>query len=82
MKLRANLVLIQVDKPKNQTDDGLYIEEEWKTLPTTGTVIEVGESVTFCRKGDSVEYERFGAIQSSHGEDFRLCREDGILAVL
>lgn len=82
MKLRSNLVLLKVDVPKNQTDDGLFIEEEWKTLPTTGTVITVGEAVTFCKEGDSIEYERFGAIQSSQGEDYRICREDGILAVL
>lgn len=45
-------------------------------------MILVGEAVTFCKENDKVEYERFGAIQSSQGEDYRICREDGILAVL
>ncbi len=81
MKLNKNLVLIKIDKPESQID-GLYIEEEWKTLPSTGTVEVVGDNVSFCTEGDRVEYERYGAIQSSFGEDYRICREDGILAVL
>lgn len=83
MKIRANLVLIRVDQPKDrETPNGPFVQEEWKQLPPTGVVEAVGEAITFAKAGDRVEFERFSAITPSWDKNLRLCRDEAILAVL
>lgn len=81
MKPNSLIVLIQVDPPKTQDDSGVYIQEEWKTKPPTGTVTAVGADVTFCKVGDHVFFERYSSIDTPFGEDIRASREDQILVV-
>lgn len=82
MKLNQHLVLVRVDKPVEQDAKGIFIQEEWKRVPQTGVVEAVANDVTFCKKGDKVEFERYSAIEFSTDPDLRLCRDDAILAVL
>ena len=80
MKPTRDLVLIEADKPKKQTDSGLYVVEDWKTLPMTGTVKEVGPKVSEVKVGDRVVFERYSALVLEG--DMRMCKELNILAKL
>lgn len=75
---QADLVLIQADKPRDKTASGLYIQEDWKTLPPIGTVLAVGPKVTEVIVGDRVLFERYASV-ILEGDD-RLCKESHILA--
>jgi co-chaperonin GroES (HSP10) len=81
-KLQNNLVLVRVDEAVDQDDDGIYIQEQWITLPPTGVVEMVGIDVNFCKKGDKVMFERYSAIEVPTDKNLRLCREKAILATL
>jgi co-chaperonin GroES (HSP10) len=74
-----NLVLIKVDSVEEKTADGIYIQEEWKELPPTGVVLEVGDAVTFVQPGDRVFFERFSAIPTPFGNDVKAITDLGIL---
>jgi len=80
--LNSNLVLIENDQPEEKDQHGIFVQEEWQTLPPTGTVLAVGEGVTFCKEGDRVFYERYSAIQTPHGKDIKLVRADAIFEVI
>jgi co-chaperonin GroES (HSP10) len=80
-KLSSQLILVKVDAPQEQDESGIYIQEEWKTLPPTGVVEAVADDVTFCKPGDNVFFDRYTAIDTPFGEDIRLCRADAIFAV-
>ena len=75
-----NLLLILADKPRTRTELGLYLQEEWKTLPHTGTVQEVGPLVTDVKVGDRVLFERYASIILEG--DNRLCQESHVLAII
>lgn len=81
MKLNKNLVCIEVDEPEETTENGVYIQEEWKSQNPTGRVVAVGSGVTFCKPEDRVFFERYTAIQTPFGKNTRICREDAILAI-
>jgi co-chaperonin GroES (HSP10) len=78
-KLQSTLVLIKVD-PVVEKVGSIYIQEEWQSLPPSGTVEMVGKDVTFCKKGDHVFFTRYSAIDVD--KDLRLCRENDVLAIL
>lgn len=81
MKPTSNKILIEADKPKTKTDGGLYIpEQDWKTLPPTGTVMAIGPDVTTVKVGDRVLFERYGAITVK--DESKLCLEQHIMAIL
>ena len=82
MKLAKNLVLIRVDKPKEQTESGVFIQEEWISHIPIGIVEEVADNVTECKVGDRVWFERYTSIPHPENEGLRACREDAIIAVL
>lgn len=73
-----DVVLIKTDKPKAQTATGLYIQEDWKTLPPTGTVIATGPDVQNVKPGDRVLFGRYGTVILE--DDLRLCQESHIHA--
>lgn len=77
----SDVIFIEVDQPVNQTSDGIYIEEEWKTLPTTGVIISLGKDITEYKLGDKVFFERYSSIQTPFGETVRACRKEHILAI-
>lgn len=77
----GQIILIRVDQPKTQDSSGLYISEEWKTIPPTGVVEAVGPDVTICKKGDRVFFERYAAIDTPFDEDLKACRSDNILVI-
>lgn len=78
-----DLVLIQADEAKKQTDSGLLIVETWETLPPLGTVLSVGPLVKDVKVGDRVLFERYGAIMPL-GKDNpeRVCQESHIMAII
>lgn len=80
MKPLRNLVLIKVDEVKTKTDSGLYIQEDWKSLPLTGEVMEVGPQVAVVKKGDNVSFERYSSVILPDNQ--RLCQEGHIFACL
>ena len=76
----GDLVLVQADAAQTQTKSGLYIHEDWKTVPPTGKVLAIGEKVTLVKVGDRVIFERYGAI--TFDKDQKLCKENQILGVI
>lgn len=80
MKPTGKRLLIRVEKPKQQTESGLYISEDWKTLPPKGEVLAVGPEVGGVKKGQRVVFDRFGSVILD--DDQRLCIEDQIFGVL
>jgi chaperonin GroES len=80
MKPKRDVVLILADKAEEKTASGLYIKEDWKTLPPTGTVEAVGPDVKDTKVGDRVVFERYGSVILKH--DRRLCQEKHILATV
>ena len=80
MKLNSHLVLVKVDTPIEQDADGIFIQEEWQSLPPTGEVLSVADDVTFCKKGDRVFFERYSSVHTPE-ENVRVCREDSILGI-
>jgi len=80
MKPLNDLVLVEADKVESRTASGLYIKEDWKTLPPKGTVVAVGSKVTQVKEGDRVVFERYGSVV--YEKQLRLCKENQIMAVL
>lgn len=77
MKPLRDIILIEPDKPPEKSAAGLYIVEEWKSLPPSGTVKAVGPEVTKVKPGDRVIFERYGSI--IFNKETRLCKESQIL---
>ena len=80
MKPMRDIVHIKVEAPKEKTKSGLYMVEEWKTLPPTGTVLATGSDVTEVSVGDKVIFERYASVILENDE--RFCKESHILAIL
>lgn len=80
MKPTGDKVLVEVDPPKEKTASGLYIQEEWKTLPPFGTVKAIGPDVQEVKVGDRILFNRYAAVQLD-GND-RLITEKDILATV
>lgn len=80
MKPVRDLVLIQADSAKTQTESGILVQEEWKTLPLIGEILEVGPQVTQVKKGDRVTFNRYSSIILE--KDQRLCKESQISGIL
>lgn len=78
VKPTKDIILIKPDKPKDRTDSGLYIKEDWKTLPPIGEVLAIGPDVSTVKVGDKVVYERYGAVKFDR--DTSLCKESHIIA--
>lgn len=56
-----DLLLIKADKPKGETESGLLVSEEWKSLPLTGEVLAIGPEVTAVKVGDRVGFNRYAS---------------------
>ena len=83
MKLFRDLVLIKPEEPKQQTASGIYIKEDWKTLPPIGEVIDIGPEVKEIKKGDRVIFERYGSIVTEIDDvKCRLCQESQVFGVI
>lgn len=80
MKPLRDLVLIRADGATTQTESGILLQEEWKTLPLKGEILEVGPQVTQVKKGDRVTFNRYSSIILE--EDKRLCKESQISGIL
>lgn len=78
MQPTKDIILIKVDAPKEQTASGIFIKEDWKSLPPFGEVLAVGPDVTGVEVGDRVLFERYGSLVLNKEE--RLCKESHILA--
>lgn len=80
MKLLWDWVLIKPDEPKTKTDSGLYVHEDWKTLPITGEVKAVGPEATTVKTGDRVMFLRYAVIDGEGGD--KIAKEQHIIGVL
>lgn len=79
MNPKRDIILIEADKPREKTDSGLYIVEDWKTLPQTGVVIAIGPDVTDRDLvGRHVVFERYASVIVK--DNLRFCNESHILA--
>lgn len=86
--------MVDADKPKTQTASGIYITEQWKSLPPFGTVLAIGPDVkNRDLVGEKVLFERYGAIKIElpnedgthvveNNSTLRLCKESHILGVV
>jgi len=81
-RLNKGIVLIKLDEDKDQNEDGIYIQEEWKTKEPTGEILGVGEDVDFGQVGDRVFINRFASIPTPHGDNIRLIKKDDIFEIL
>ena len=79
MQPLSDRVLVEVAPPKDKTASGLYIQEDWKTLPPLGTVKAIGPDVTTVEVGDKVIFERYASI-IMEDKNMRMCQESHILA--
>lgn len=75
-----DIVLVEADEAPNQTASGILIHEDWKTLPPTGTVKQVGPDVTLVKAGDRIVFERYGAVKVK--DNLRFCQERHIQAII
>lgn len=66
-------MLIKVEPIKEKTNLGLYIKEDWKSLPPYGEIMEIGPDVTEVKVGDTVMFDRYASIILEG--DLRLCLE-------
>lgn len=81
MKLASKLLLIKVDPSVEQDENGVYITEEWRKNPPTGTIEAVASDVSY-KVGERVWFDRYQAIGHYADADLRLCREDMIFGVI
>jgi co-chaperonin GroES (HSP10) len=81
MKPLRDIILIKPDGVAEKTTSGLYIKEDWKTLPLTGEIVAVGDAVTAVKAGDKVIFDRFGAINYLD-KDLKMCTEKQIYGVI
>ena len=79
MKPTRDIVLIRADEPRKQTESGLFLNEDWKTLPLNGEVLAVGPLVTNVEVGDRVVFERYASVILENNE--RLCKSSHIFGV-
>ena len=76
----ADYVIVQVDDYEKKKGE-LYQAEQWKTLPPTGIVLDVGPEVKHVKEGDKVHFLRFAAIDGLQEKE-RICRERDIISIL
>lgn len=78
-----DIVLIKADAPPEQTKTGIFLTEDWKTLPPIGTVMAIGPDVKDkSLLGKRVVFERYSSIvlPKIDGVDYRFCKEVSLLA--
>lgn len=80
MKPLGDKLLVQVDKAEERTKSGLFVTEEWKTLPPFATVKAIGPYVTQVRVGDRIVFNRYAAVALEYQD--RLILERDILATI
>jgi co-chaperonin GroES (HSP10) len=74
------MILLEAEKPKSQTESGILITEDWKSLPPTGKILSVGPDVNGLKADDMVLFNRYGSIIVEG--DKRLCQQSHILGVI
>lgn len=74
-----DIVLIKADPPKDKSDGGILLVENWKTLPLDGEVIAVGPETRAVKPGDRVQFMRYSSVVLENDE--RLVPEKHIFGV-
>lgn len=80
MKPLRDCILIEADKKEYTTKSGLYLKENWNTLPPYGEVLAIGPDVATVKVGDRVLFNRYAAMQLE-GEN-RIITEKDVLAIV
>jgi len=63
MQPMRDIVLIKADEAVEKTETGIFLGEQWKTVPLSGTVLKVGPHVTDeIEVGDKVVFCRYASI--------------------
>lgn len=80
MKPLRDCILIKADAAEKKTASGLYINENWKTLPPFGKILAIGPDVTRVKVGERVMYNRYAATILEGDE--RIITEKDIMAIM
>lgn len=80
MKPLTNRVIIEVEPPQEQTKSGLYIKQEWKSVPPEGIVKAIGPDVKNVKPGDKVLFERYASVILEN--NLRVCLDTHIHAII
>ena len=81
MKPLRNYVLIAPDKTPEATKSGILMVENWKSLPSTATVIAVGPKVADIKPKDRVAVSRYAVIEVDD-PDLRLILDKHIMGII
>ena len=92
IKPLGDRVIVKQDEAVETTAGGLFLANDAKEKPQTGTVLAVGEGKRSndgniyplsVKEGDRVIYSKYGGTEISvDGEDVLIMRADDLLAVL
>lgn len=74
--LNSNLLLVKLDEAEKQTEDGIFVQEEWEERKGFGTIIEIADDITFGKVGDYVFLNRFAGVP--YKDNIRLFQQDDI----
>lgn len=78
IKPLRNLLLIELDKPEDQNDAGIFMTKSWEDAITSATVLDVGPEVKDLKKGDRVHINPYAYIDLTKSE-YKLIQEGDIL---
>lgn len=70
LKPFRDICLIKADAPKEKTDSGLLLQENWKTLPLSGEVLAIGPEVRSVKPGDRVSFMQYSSVMLENNERF------------
>jgi len=86
-------VLVQRDEAEDRTESGIYLPEQAKDTPKTGTVLAVGDGALNTetgertpldvKKGDRVLFTSYAGTEvKADGEEYLMLSESDILAIV
>ena len=86
MKALADRIIVKQDKQETKTKSGIFIPEDQKKRPSTGTVVAVGRglenSPITLKIDDKIIFNAHAATELKHNkEEYLILREADVLAI-
>lgn len=80
MKIKPlrDLLLIQLDEPKKQSESGIFITKAWEDAISSCTVLEVGPAVKTVKKGDHIHINPYAYLDITDSE-LKIIQEGDVL---